>query len=661
MCEKVIKFEFLLLVIFLYFLFLILDSDNSLFGMSDDEFLDMVQRKCFDYFWNTANPDNGLIPNKANNSSGTGSSDASIAAVGFGLTAICIGHSKGWISYSEAYNRILTTLNFFKNSAPGISGFYYHYLDIDTGERYNNCEVSTIDTALFLTGALFAGQYFKGTQIETIADELYQRANWQWMQNTSSDFISMGWKPEEDNGGGFTITWNGGYLCIYEWNYYNEGMLLDVLAIGSPTYPPNNSPNCWINMGRPTGSYGAYNNIIYCTPNNPLFIHQYPQLWVDLRRREYNSVNYYTNSIKATLANRQFCIDQKSSTNKTYSSNCWGLTACDSASGYKVYGAPPCSDTNHDGTVAPTAAGGSVMFTPKESIACLKYIYNTYKDKVWDNDPSGHTKLWGKYGFADAFNLNTKIGSWCDPYVLGIDQGAILISIENYMTGMVWDIFMLIPYIEDALKEMGFIDTDDNTRPGQITDLKADGTTLKWTAPGDDGYSGRATKYIIKYLNRPINSFADWYDADIIENPPAPSSAGTKEEFEIPKSLKGCYFAIRAIDDKGNKSPLSNSTGSPLSSHKLFQNYPNPFNPDENKSSVLPYFLTQEGNVKLYLYTLNGKLIKEWDEGSKTSGRHQIEWDGKNKNNEIVSPGIYVLILEINNEVVDEKKIVVIR
>jgi len=396
---------------------------NFLFGLSDTELLDLIQQKCFNFFWNEVNTNNGLIKDRANNFSSDSYTCASIASVGFGLTAICIGENRGWVSYDDAYKRVLTTLNFFKSSAAGTNGFYYHFLDINTGARYGDCEVSSIDTALFLAGALFAGQYFKGTEIETLADELYKKADWTWMCN-GTDFICMGWK-------------DGGFLSIY-WDTYNEGVLLDVLAIGSPTHPPINSPFCWKGMTRPTGQYAEY-NLIYCSWHNSLFIHQYPQLYIDLRNKVCDFIDYYENSISATYANKIYCNNIFG-----YNENCWGVTACDGPTGYYAYGAPPWdSAALNDGTIAPTAAGGSVMFTPEISVKALRYFYENY-----------YNKLWGKYGFADSFNPKM---DWYATDVLGIDLGAILLSIENYRTGMVWNTFMKISYITNALNKMGFV------------------------------------------------------------------------------------------------------------------------------------------------------------------------------------------------------------
>ena len=627
----------------LFFIVLSILSGFPVQGISDDEFLDTVEEKTFWFFWDEANPSNGLIQDRARNFTSDIYNHSSIASVGFGLTAICVAHSRGWISYNEAYERILTTLKTFRDGpVQDKNGFFYHWLNMDTGARYGTCEVSSIDTTLFLAGALFAGQYFRGTEIETIADELYRAADWEWMSN-GTKFVNMSWTPESEFGSSY-------------WDSFNEGVLLDVLAIGSPTHPKN--IDCWTDMARPNGTYAGY-TLIYCSPYNPLFVHQYPHIWIDFRRKEYNGTNYFENSRKATLANRQFCIDHQDDY-ATYGPKCWGLTAGDDPDGgYNgQYGAEPRDAVGDDGTVQPAAAGGSIMFTPEESIEALKYMYDNYKNFIW-----------GKYGFCDGFNLD-RLTDWRSEDVIGISQGAIMLAIENYRTGMVWDIFMQIPYITDALNEMGFSDTGDNTRPEKI-DLKAEKGSntgeviLRWTAPGDDENVGRASEYIIRYSEREITNYARWYEANDVTGEPVPKNAASKETFSIGNLTPGrkYYFAIRAVDDVGNKSVLSNSaSASPERKRgKLNQIYPNPFNPAKDRTAYISYNLTAAANVVIELYNIVGELVKEWDEGYKSEGEHEVAWLGENKAQRQVSSGIYIILLRENGAAVDKKKMAVFK
>jgi len=620
-------------------------------GMTDDEFLDMVGEETFWFFWDEANPSNGLIQDRARNFTSDIYNHASIASVGFGLTAICVAHSRGWISYNQAYDRILTTLKTFRDG-PVVNehGFFYHFLDMDTGARYGGCEVSSIDTTLFLAGSLFAGQYFKGTEVETIAEELYRAANWIWMSDDGAHkFVNMSWKDSA--------------FGSFYWDSFNEGVLLDVLAIGSPTYPKN--INCWTDMERKEGTYAGY-TLIYCRLYNPLFVHQYPHIWIDFRRREYNGVNYFENSKKATLANRQFCINHQDATRNngdeyytTYNSQCWGLTAGDGPDKYHGdYGAEPREAVGDDGTVQPAASAGSTMFTPDESIETLKYMYDNYKSTIW-----------GKYGFCDGFNLD-RVSDWRSDDVIGISQGATMLAIENYRTGMIWDIFMQIPYVTDALDKMGFSDTGDNTRPAKIDLNAGEGTNtgevvLSWTAPGDDGNVGRATEYIIRYSEREIGNYATWCDANDVTGEPIPRNAGSEETFSVSNLTPGrrYYFAIRAVDDVGNKSVLSSSpSASPeRKKSKLNQIYPNPFNPPKDGIATISYNLTAAANVVIEIYNISGEQIRDWSEGYKSEGEHQANWEGKNTAHRQVSSGIYIILLRENGVAVDRKKMAIIK
>ncbi len=618
--------------------------------MTDEEFLDMVEEETFWFFWNEANPDNGLIQDRARNFTSDIYNHSSIASVGFGLTAICVAHSRGWISYNEAYGRILKTLKTFRDGpVENEHGFFYHWLNMDTGARYGGCEVSSIDTTILLAGALFAGQYFKGTEIETVADELYRAADWQWMSN-GTKFVNMSWTPETGFGGSY-------------WDSFNEGVLLDVLAIGSPTHPKNT--DCWTDMTRPNGTYAGY-NLIYCWPNNPLFVHQYPHIWVDFRRKEYAGTDCFENSRKATLANRQFCIDYHDDTENdgddyyaTYSSECWGLTAGDDPDGgYTAYGAEPGGGLNDDGTVQPAASAGSIIFAPEESIEALKYMYDNYKSDIW-----------GKYGFCDGFNLD-RSPDWRSDDAIGISQGAIMLAIENHRTGMVWDIFMQSPYVTDALNKMGFSDTGDNTRPEKIN-LKTEAgsntgeVVLEWTAPGDDENIGKASEYIIRYSEQEINNYATWSGANDVTGEPTPKDAGEKETFTISNLNPGkrYYFAIRAVDDMGNKSIVSSSAAafSVRKKSKLNKIYPNPFYPAKDHTATISYNLNREANVIIEIYNITGELVRKWNEGFRSEGEHQTTWEGKNRGERQVSSGIYIVLLRENGVAADRKKMAVIR
>ena len=378
------------------------------------------------------NPANGLIKD-----SSRPGSPASVAAAGFGLTAICIGESRGWIAKDDAYYLVLKILKTFRDTVPNEKGFFYHFLDMRTGHRTWSSEVSSIDTALLLAGALFAGEYYKGSEVETIARELYERVEWPWMLNGKS-ILCMGWKPEE------------GFLWYY-WDSYSEAMILYALAIGSPTHPI--PAECWFEWKRPIDSYKDY-KAVYCTTGS-IFTYQYSHAWIDFCQLPADNsipgpgpgigVNYYDNSVSAVKANRQFCIDN-SDLYKTYGENSWGLSACLGPGGYRGYGAKPGTAFN-DGTIPPSGIAGSMPFDPIASLNGLKRLYIDHKDF-----------LYGKYGFKDAFNLDKNW--WAEEY-LGIDVGITVLMIENYRSSLVWDKFMSMPEIKNWITKC-FREADSN-------------------------------------------------------------------------------------------------------------------------------------------------------------------------------------------------------
>lgn len=368
-------------------------------------FLDKLEYDSIKYFAGEANRANGLIKD-----SSRPGAPASVAAVGFGLTALCIADARGWLESGQAYERALKTLVAFRDEIPNERGFFYHFLDMRTGQRTWRSELSSIDTALFLAGALFAGEYFKGTEVETVAGQIYDRVDWPWMMN-GRKVICMGWTPEN------------GFLPYY-WDSYSEAMILYALAIGSATHPID--PESWYEWSRPADSYKGY-KLIYCYTGS-IFTYQYSHAWIDFRGLVENrtGTDYYANSANAVKANREFCIDN-SDLYKSYGADSWGLTACIGPVGYKGYGAKPGEALN-DGTIAPAGIAGSIVFDWQDSINGLEYLYREH---------GGF--LYGKYGFKDAFNLDKTW--WAEEY-LGIDVGITVIMVENYQTGLVWEKFM---------------------------------------------------------------------------------------------------------------------------------------------------------------------------------------------------------------------------
>lgn len=401
--------------------------ETSLAALGDDEFLDVLERLTFQYFWNEANPDTGLIRDRS-----TETSPASIAAIGFGLSAIIVGKTRGWISEQDAYSRTLRTLQTLERlqqstdtNAESNHGFFYHFIDPSTGRRVWDSELSSIDTALLIAGVLHTGQHFKNTEIEEIADRIYRRVEWDWMLNGGST-LSHGWKPET------------GFLP-YRWEGYNEAAILYLLALGSPTHPiPASSWEAW---GR-TFQRGQYKGPeLFFVSTGSLFAYQYSHIWVDFRNKKDAFANYWENSRRAVEANRRFVYDNRDRC-QTYGETTWGLTASDGPYGYQGYGAMP-GDALNDCTISPSGSGGSVALVPELAIPALRFMYAEYGKNIW-----------GKYGFKDAFNVDR---NWWDEDYVGINQGAMLLMIENYRSGLLWNEFMQIPYIGRALESAGFV------------------------------------------------------------------------------------------------------------------------------------------------------------------------------------------------------------
>ncbi len=348
---------------------------------------------------------------------------ASIASVGYGLAALIIGVSRDWISYIEAYKRASKTLDTFLNKIKKKNGFYYHFININTGKREWNCEISIIDTAIFICGAILVGEFFKG-KIKQKAEELYTRVNWEWYRNKENNYFYMGYKPE-------TGFWG-------QWDMYAEQLMLYVLGVASPTFPINK--NMYYDIKKLKGKYKNIEDIIY-TYCGTLFTYQFSHAWIDFRDLiDREGINWFENSIKATLANREYCIEN-SNRFKTFSKNSWGLTACVGPNGYSGgYGAMPALadlEKQNDGTITPCGPAGSIVFTPELSIKALENFYNYFP------------KLWGKYGFKDAYNLEQ--GEWYSKEVIGIDKGISIIMIENYLSQLIWRYFMKNEHVQKGL------------------------------------------------------------------------------------------------------------------------------------------------------------------------------------------------------------------
>ena len=396
----------------------------------DAAFLEDLSRRTFRYFEEQTNRETGLVLDRAR-TDGSPHDEAhrnvaSIAATGFGLTAWCIAAERRWVSAAQARERVRGTLRFFAERAPHERGWFYHWMDAATGQRVWNSEISSIDTALLLGGVLAARQYFRSDrEIVRLVTAIYERVDFQWMLNGDPMLLSHGWKPESD-------------FIRSRWDHYSEHTILSLLAVGSPTHPI--PPATWYAWKRDRTNYAGYSYV----DGGPLFIHQYSHAWIDyrgLRENRAPHVDYFANSVAATRAHRQFCIEL-SREFPGYSSTMWGITASDSIKGYVAWGGPP-RDPAIDGTVVPSAAAGSLMFTPDISLPALREMRRKYGGRVY-----------GRYGFVDAFNPNT---NWVDPDVIGISVGITLLSAENLRSQGVWRWFMRNVEVQRAIKLVGLV------------------------------------------------------------------------------------------------------------------------------------------------------------------------------------------------------------
>ncbi len=391
-----------------------------------DENINSEALGCFNYFWEQTETKNesayGLVRDRYPGSPNI----ASIASTGFGLTSIPIGIESGWITYEEGKERVEKTLETL-NTIENINGFYYHFLDMTTGLRAWNSELSVIDTGILMCGVLFVGEYF-GSDIKTKAEELYKQVDWNFYIDKNKNMYYMSYSPEK----GFA-----GY-----WDVYAEQLMLYVLGAGSPTYTMDK--DVYYKFTRLKGSYGGNEQFIHSWFGS-IFTYQFSHAWIDFRNiKDEKEVNWFENSVIASKTCYDFCVDNKDKF-QTFSDVSWGLTAGDSPTGYNgLLGFPPSGSgsTSHkvDGTVVPAGAFGSIVFTPSEVINSLKHFQTI-------------EKLNGQYGVKDAYNLDK---NWYAEDYIGIDKGITLLMFANYENGFVWDYFMKNEFIQQGLKNLNF-------------------------------------------------------------------------------------------------------------------------------------------------------------------------------------------------------------
>ena len=416
------------------------------------EFVEELKQRTFTYFWEVVDAETWQSDDRYPTRNFT-----SVAATGFALPSYIIGVHNGYVNRKEGAERVLNTMEWLWNAPQGSGstgftghkGFFYHFLNYGTGDRFKQVELSTIDTGLLMAGVLTAQSYFDGNneteqRIRTLADSLYLRVDWNWAMNNNKT-MSMGWHPER------------GFIKA-QWTGYNEAMVLLIQALGSPTHPiPENSWEVWTETYLWEDFYG-FEHVNF----GPLFGHQYSQMFVDFRGiqdayMKEKGIDYFENSRRATLSNRAYAIANPANF-EGYSDQIWGLTASDGPANvvkeingkevrFKTYTARGASSEyiNDDGTIVPTAAGGSIPFAPEETLGALYAMKTQFGEK-----------LYTEYGFLDAFNLTFEEGGWFNKDYIGIDQGPILIQIENLQTGLIWETLKKNKYIQSGLIKAGF-------------------------------------------------------------------------------------------------------------------------------------------------------------------------------------------------------------
>ncbi len=389
----------------------------------DTAFIEEMTRRGCMFFFEQADSVSGQVLDRAANKVSNGDFDrdrsiASIAATGFGLSALCIADKRKYLPSAEIKTRVQATLQFHLNKLPHQHGFLFHFNDARTGEPFGFSEVSSIDTAIFLCGALTARAYFNDDTITDLATQLYDRVDWPWMLN-GGDTFAMGWRP------------SSGFIRS-RWNHYCELMMLYLLAIGSKTHSV--SPSAWDAFTRP---HMAYEDFDYISGADPLFVHQYSHAWFDFAKKRDAYANYFENSVTATQAHKNFCL----SLGRGYSDDYWGVSASDWEHGYVPWGGPPLMGPVN-GSVVPCATAGSLPFLPVECVQVLRSL----KDRFGAD-------AWGRYGFVDAFHPELL---WYDPDVLGIDVGIGVLMAENLRTGLIWKTFMQNPEALAAMDLCGF-------------------------------------------------------------------------------------------------------------------------------------------------------------------------------------------------------------
>lgn len=418
----------------------------------DNALLDSIQYQTFLFFRDKVNPEKGLFMDRAREDA-----PSSIASTGFALPSLAVAVKRNWMLREEAAGLTFNALDFLINSeqsdapnATGYKGFYYHFLDMETGKRTWDCELSSIDTGLLLMGVIFARNYYDREneterEIREMAEVLLTRLDWSIFdmgpETNHPKTISMGWKPEDG-----LINWG--------WFGYNEGLFLYILAAGTGMENVEESYEAWLSTYTWNTPYPGLSHAAF----PPLFGHQFSHAFIDFRGladpyMKEKGIDYFENSRRATLTQQQYAIENPYGW-KGYGEFCWGITACDGPGeeynfdgheflGYAGRGAAgPDYNYFDDGTIAPYGALSSLPLAPEIVFPTARYMLENKGDSIW-----------GPYGFYDAFN---ETAGWVNDDYIGVAQGPMLISIENFRSGLIWEYVMQDPIIQKGLDKLGF-------------------------------------------------------------------------------------------------------------------------------------------------------------------------------------------------------------
>jgi len=544
---------------------------DALDTSSDDAILASIEKHIFSYFNTEINSGGYSIQDRARNFQADYPAPTySAIASGFGMVAACIGHRRGLITYQQAYDRVYNILDHYlaapESAGSALSGglvhhngFFYHFTKAD-GSRYSSAtELSTIDTAFFVAGALFAGQYFLNINgsntLWSKADTIYRRVNWDWMRN-EGNYLKWAWKP------------GTGFAGQGDISGYSEGIFAYILAMGSPTHPLPNTYG-WSCLSRTQTTYRSLSYVF----TSPLFTHQYPALFIDFSGKRDSYMSIAANNYKATVHHHRYAYDNRAKYS-TYGKYSWGLGATDSPSlngvgPYIAYGI----GANEDGTIAISNLIAAITELPSSVLDSIKYLNTNYSSSLWNN-------MDGYYGFCDSYNndpsKSTKFDipgiMWRDPDVIGIQSGAGMIAIENYRSGLVKNTFSAISYIQNGLSTLGF--NQDSALPGKIREFEyiktmkpqnvgLESLQLRWLASGDDGYNTNIEDgiYEIRFSTNISDTWesapANYLDFDIIWSTNVVAGQVQTKTLSGLLDFTTYYFFIKVADKAFNWSSIS--------------------------------------------------------------------------------------------------------